>query len=135
MTNIETEVIRQLLQRINGSWLSGGSDQIRSVMNPRFHPDMMIKGAKGETLAKGREACIQSYLAFASSAQIVKCTLSEPAIDVIGGIAIASYSWSMTYRMKGVESSESGSDLFVFSRQPQGWRAVWRMLLPTQPEN
>lgn len=128
---MDQEEITALLQKINEAWIMGYADQIPQAMDDCFDDRMVIKGPNFQTLGPGgKAACIQSYVDFVKSARIKACTLSTPEIDVTGDTAVATYSWKMTYEMKGEEYNETGHDLFVFARNDGRWLAVWRALLP-----
>ncbi len=59
---------------------------------------------------------------------------SDPDIDLWGNTAVATYSWEITYEMNGQNYHESGQDLFVLTRDEDGWRAVWWAILPSPHE-
>jgi len=116
--------IRQLVQQINDAWRSGET----ADLNRYFHTDMVIVSPGFQALTRGRVACVRSYEDFVRNAVIHEYSESEPTIDVWGDTAVATYGWKMAYEQKGTVSREQGHDQFVFAREPDGWRAVWRML-------
>ena len=120
----EREKIRQLLRAINDAWRNGNTPEL----NRHFHADMVIVSPGYEELARGREVCVRSYEDFIRSAKVHEYSESEPAINIWGNTAVASYSWKMAYEQKGMVSREHGHDQFVFTREPDGWQAVWRMV-------
>jgi uncharacterized protein (TIGR02246 family) len=120
----DRRAIRHIIQEINTAWRSGHTTDL----NRYFHADMVIVGPGYQEFGRGREACVRSYEDFIRSAVIHECTESEPAIHVWGDTAVASYSWKMTYEQKGTVSREHGHDQVVFTREPDGWKAVWRMV-------
>ncbi len=125
----DVQAVRQLLTRINDAWLKGAPDAIPAAMEGCFHERMVVQGPEFQTLAEGKPACIQSYVDFMRQAVVRECTLGEPTVHVIGETAIATYRWTMTYEMQGRESSESGWDVFAFTRAAGRWLAVWRTML------
>lgn len=120
----DRRAIRQVVQEINDVWRNGKT----ADLNRYFHANMVIVGPGCQEFGRGRDACVRSYEEFVRSAVIREYTESEPAIDVWGNTAVASYSWKMAYEQKGTLSREQGHDQFVFTREPDGWRAVWRMV-------
>ena len=114
--------VRQVLERINGSWRSGQLDQLGDC----FHPDMVIVGPGYQELARGRDACVASYRAFLRDCLVRAYRESKLDVREWGGVAVATYAWEMDYEQGGRLHREVGTDLFVFERQDEGWRAVWR---------
>jgi|SRR5436190_4834569 len=127
-----SEEIRLLLKRINDAWLQGRPEAIVATLNDCFHDGIVIKGPSFQTLGRGKEACVQSYVDFVRQAVIKKCELSDPVIDQSGDTAIATYAWEMTYELEGREYHESGHDLFVLARVEGRWQAIWRAMFPAQ---
>jgi hypothetical protein len=121
----EREEVRLLLSKINQAWLKGRLEEL----NDFFHDDMVIKGPELQEMGRGKDVCVGSYKDFISQAVVQEFKESDAAIDVWGSTAVASYSWEMTYQMKGQNYRESGRDIFVFARDDAGWRAVWRAVL------
>jgi ketosteroid isomerase-like protein len=131
MTVAETEEIQRLVGRVNDAWLKGSSEEIATTLDSCFAEEAVIWGPDCREAARGKEACVKSYVDFASQAVVKHCTLSEPVIHQVGETAIASYSWDMTYVLKAQEYSETGHDVFVLNRSQGEWRVVWRMILPS----
>jgi uncharacterized protein (TIGR02246 family) len=123
-TDADRRAIRQVVQEISDAWRNGKTADLNRI----FHADMVIVGPEYQVFCRGREACVRSYEDFIRSAVIHEYTESEPAIEIWGNTAAATYSWKMAYEQKGTVSREQGNDQFVFTREPDGWRAVWRML-------
>jgi hypothetical protein len=121
--------IRALLGRINDAWLKGRPEDLPSALDDCFSEDMVFVGPSLEVVARGREACVGGYIDFVRAAKIDRCHLSDPAIEVSGGTAVAFYGWEMAYTLNEQEHRESGHDVFVFTRTDGKWHAVWRALL------
>jgi hypothetical protein len=126
--------IRDLLQRINSSWLSRKPEEVSKILGECFHADMVIKGCDLESMAEGREACVRSYIDFIEQARISAFQQGEAEIRVVGDTAVASYGWSITYVLEGKEFTEPGHDVFVFSRADGKWLAIWRAMLTESAE-
>jgi hypothetical protein len=127
---MDREAIRLLLERINEAWLMYYPDQLPKVLADCFDENMVVKGPGFQAAGVGKDACIQGYADFLRQCAIRGCTLSTPDIDICGDTAVATYAWKMTYERNGKEHTESGHDVFVFSRSGDKWRAVWRAMLP-----
>lgn len=121
--------IRNLLQRINNSWLSNKPDEVSKVLADCFHPNMVIKGCDLKTMAKGRDACVRSYVGFIQEAQVKAFSQNEADIQVTDDTAIATYGWTIMYTLEGKEYTEPGHDVFVFQRANGKWLAIWRAML------
>ncbi len=123
------EEIRAIVQRINDAWLQGRPEELHQYFDDR----MVIRGPGFQVLGTGRDACVQSYADFLKIATVheYEYSLGEPEIDVRGDSAVAAYPWKMTYSLESGRYTESGHDLFVFSRASGEWRAFWRTMLVT----
>jgi ketosteroid isomerase-like protein len=118
--------IRDVLLRINQAWLHGDVDDLR----PLFHENVLVMPPGELARVRGREPCVQSYREFVQTARVRDYVEHDLAIDVFGDTAVATYRFDITYEINGKSSSETGIDLFVFSRIDDSWRAVFRTLLP-----
>lgn len=116
---------------MNDAWLSGPAEEIAARLEACFHDDVVIRGADLTIAARGKEACIQSYVDFVEQAAIRECTLEEPEIDLAGDTAAAVYSWEMTYELEGESYSEAGADLLMLARFDGRWLITWRAMLPS----
>jgi len=131
-TSDDHEQVRLLLQRINDAWLHGPADEIPEKIEDCFHDEMVMRGPDFQELGRGKALCAKSYRDFLHQAKVQSCNLDEPRIDIAGDSAIAAYAWEMTYELNGQSYTESGHDLFVFTRQDGKWVAVWRALFPSR---
>lgn len=118
----DRRMIRRIVGEMNHAWRNGNTVELDRY----FHADMVIVGPGYQELTRGRETCVRSYADFLGSARIHETSETERAIDVWGDTAVASYGWTMTYEQNGQLARETGHDQFVFTREPDGWRAVWR---------
>jgi ketosteroid isomerase-like protein len=126
----EQEQIRNLLSRINEAWLTGQTERLSDC----FHNHMIVKGPDLQEMARGREACVKSYADFIRLATVGEFQASEPVIDLIGNVAVATSAWEISYRMNDRDYHESGRDLLVLTREDGGWQVAWRtVLLSSQP--
>lgn len=131
-TSPDHEQVRLLLQRINDAWLYGSAEEIPQKLEDCFHDQMVIRGPDFQELGRGKAACAKSYQDFLNQAKVQNCKLAEPHIDIAGDTAVAAYAWEMTYELNGQTYTESGHDLFAFTRDQGRWRAVWRTVLPSR---
>jgi ketosteroid isomerase-like protein len=130
----ETDAIRRLVSRVNDAWLKGSAEEISATLDRCFAEEMVIWGPDCREAARGKEACVKSYVDFASQAVVKHCTLADPTVHRVGDTAIASYSWDMTYLLSNREYFDTGHDVLVLNRARGEWRIVWRMILPSSPQ-
>jgi hypothetical protein len=123
--------VREVLRRLNEGWLNHPPEKIPAAMEELWHQDASIVVLGVQEMARGREACIRSYVDFVRQATVEDSHLSEPSIDVWGDVAVASSRWEMTYALDGERLSETGHETFVLIRTGDGWRIVWRAIVPT----
>jgi len=121
----DQEQIRSLLGRINEAWLNGHTERL----NECFHDDVVVKGPDLQEMARGREACVNSYADFIRIAIVKEFRASEPIIDLFGNVAVVSSPWEISYRMNDREYREAGRDLLVLIREDGGWQVAWRTVL------
>jgi ketosteroid isomerase-like protein len=126
----DRESIHLLLRKISAAWRNGHIEEL----NAFFHDDMVIVGPDLGQLPRGRAACVQSYRDFMGTATVHEYNESEPVIEVWGGTAVTTSAWEMTYEMNGQVLREAGQEVFAFARDSEGWRVVWRALLPSPPK-
>ncbi len=104
-----SDEIRDRLQAINDSWLSDKPEEVSRILTDCFHPDMVIKGCDLKTMAKGREACVLSYVGFIQQAKIGAFSQDEPDIQVTGDTAVATYGWTIMYTLEGKSTPNLGT--------------------------
>ena len=117
--------VHALINRINEAWLGGRTGEL----NEYFHNDMVIRGPDLTELARGRETCVKSYEDFVQKSLVRNFKASEPEVDLWDSLAVATYSWAITYEMQGKAYQEFGRDLFVLTRAGTRWLVIWRAIL------
>lgn len=120
------EEIRQLLNKINTAWLQGAA----ADLNNYFAEEVVFKGPSFVEMARGRAACVQTYLDFVKKTNIKEFHEGEPHIDVFSSYAVATCGWTIVYDMNHKSYRETGHDLFVLERLDGQWKAVWRAIIP-----
>lgn len=124
------EQIRAVIERMNHAWLEGTIEDLPAALGECFHSAMVIRGGDLQAHGVGKDACIQSYLDFLETAEIHRCVIEPPEIDVAGESAMAIYGWEMTYETEGQTYTESGSDILALARCEGRWLITWRAMLP-----
>lgn len=118
----DLQALHWLLERLERSWRDGDEASLSFC----FHPDVVFAGPGHQEIARGREACVGSYLDFMKAAVVHAYTASAPTIRVWGATAVATYGWTMDYEIESGRSLEKGEDLLVLENSGPGWRIVWR---------
>jgi hypothetical protein len=131
---VDEQAISDLIDRMNRAWLEGAIEDLPAALDGCFHPAMVIRGGDLQVNAAGKEACIQSYLDFLGSADVHRCMIDAPEIDLAGDTAMAVYGWEMTYESEGQTYEEAGSDILALARSDGGWLITWRAMLPSFAE-
>ncbi len=115
--------IAALITDMNEHWVAGQAEPIAEFL----HENMVICAAEGTFRAEGREVCLQSIEDFCGAATILDFDADDPAIDVVGDTAVASYNFGIRYEMSDSEYEEAGTDVLVLNRGDAGWKIIWRM--------
>jgi len=129
MASFETpaqQEIWRIVRDLNDAWAEGRPEDLEMF----FHEHMVIAAPGSQERLEGREDCIGSYRDFCSRATVRGFRIVDPAIDVFGETAIATYSYEISYRLDGEGFDETGRDVFVLVREGSRWWAVWRTLIP-----
>ncbi|MGD9346378.1 MAG: nuclear transport factor 2 family protein [Candidatus Aminicenantes bacterium] len=122
----DIENIMALLHKISETWSKANPDDLGEF----FHEDLVISSPDLRKMGEGKKACIQSYKDFIARAVIHEYKEEDYTIDVWGDTAVSTYTFDMTYEMDGQTSREQGHDIFVYNREGEKWRVVWRMVIP-----
>jgi len=128
---VDEQEIRELIRAMNDAWLGLPAEEIPAALGGCFHDHMVIRGADLTVTARGKDACIQSYVDFVQQVVIHECTLEDPEIDLAGDSAAAVYNWEMTYELGAQEYHEAGADVLMLARTDGRWLVTWRLMLPS----
>lgn len=122
--------VEKLVRRINRSWLDGRPREMRSML----HPDvvMVFPGFVGRT--SGADAMIAGFEEFGASAEVLSFDESNFEVDVVGGTAVVTYSFSVTYERSDRRYLSTGRDFWIFGRVNDEWKATWRTMLNLHDE-
>lgn len=118
----DMKALRWLLERLERSWRDGDEASLSAC----FHPEVVFAGPEHQEIARGREACVGTYLDFVRAATIHAYSSGEPTIRLWDTTAVVSHAWTMDYEIESGRSLERGEDLLVLENSGPGWRVVWR---------
>jgi hypothetical protein len=119
--------LKATIHQINHAWLNGEFEKL----NELFHDEIQIVGPDLTIMGQGKAACINSYVDFISRVKILDYHESNPQIFRWGDTAIAWYRYQIKWETAGKFFTDSGQDLFVFSRIGGKWLAIWRKVMPS----
>lgn len=121
--------IRAVLKTINDAWSRGTPEALPSAVRDCFHDKVIFRGPDFRVVASGPEAAIASFVEFMRAAQIDRCRISDPDIDLAGDTAIATFKWQMSYHLNGDGHDEAGFEIDVLTRgDDHRWLVRWRTL-------
>ena len=108
------------VKALNETWTKGDGSALRNY----FHPNMVAITATDQDILYGRDACLESWQAFARSAQIRRWEEIEPQVQLYGDTAIVTYYYDMAFDMDGENYAMGGRDMFVLVKENGRWWAV-----------
>ncbi len=116
----------RVVEAINLAWANAQWDTLEEL----FDENCVFAVPGFAQRLKGRAATIGSYKDFIEQSVVHELKELEPAVDVDGDVAVATYRFEITWDMQGKKYVGTGHDLFVFRRANGNWCAVWRTLIP-----
>lgn len=119
--NDRAELVRAL-DVVTRSWVDRDWAALAAVL----HRDVIFRGPGGHQAIEGREACLNSYVAFMEQAEVASFTTGDAVFDLMGDVAMVMQPWSIRYAMGGEHHDEEGQDAYLFRRHEGRWQLVWR---------
>lgn len=117
--------LNSMVKEINSAWQEERFEDLMEY----FHEDIVISGPNFEGGEKGRRACIKSFKQFLEAAEIHQYNESDFNSLVWDNTAVVHYAFDMSYSIKGQKFRDKGFDLYVFSKENNKWKAIWRTLI------
>lgn len=115
-----------IVKKINTAWQEGRFEDL----NEYFHEDIVITTPNFEGGGQGRKACIESYRQFSDMAEIHEYTESNFNAMVWENTALVHYFFDMSYSLQDQKYRDQAYDLFMFSKEQDEWKVVWRTIIP-----
>lgn len=112
------------MQQINKSWLEGQ----RAQLTDYFHENVVFNSPDLKRQSIGKDICVQSYLDLMNNSKVLFYTDTNPIVHVFDNTAIVIYDFEMKYEQKNKVYHETGTDIMIFGKQQNSWKAVWRSL-------
>ena len=111
----------------NRAWSAGRPQEVASL----FHDDVVLAFADSHRRLVGREAMVRSYVELCQRVEVVGFRELTHAVDVLGDTAIVNYRFRFAYEANGVPREETGREVLVLRRGPDGrWLVLWRTRFP-----
>lgn len=120
----DTESIVQVVRKINAAWLNGEYN----LIGQHIAEDAVIAPPGFEGRVRGRESYVASYREYDEQATTLSFVPEEPAVDIIGDVAVAVCPFQVEYELTGTVHRETGHDLLVFSKENGSWVVIWRTM-------
>ena len=117
----------EVVRAINAAWAGGHA---REELPELFADEAVIVGPDLAPLSIGREQCVQSYVEFAESIDLVDFEEFDPRVYRFGSAVVVDYAYRAVYRREGEELTDYGRDVVMVVETLSGWRAAWRMARP-----
>ena len=124
LTSKSQQDIWTIMQQINHCWYKGQPSQLADY----FHDNIVFNGPDLKQQFTGKDICIQSYIDFLNCSKILLYKEANPVVHIFGSTAIVSYYFEMKYEQKDKVYHETGTDIMVFNKYANSWKAVWRSL-------
>jgi hypothetical protein len=128
--HLDVAEIEEILQSIDAAWLTGNPEELHGLFHQSIN--MVFPGFSGRVV--GREALIEGFREFCSTAIVHDYRTSEREVDVVDDTAVASFRFEMVYEREGVKYKSIGRDFWVFAGGSERWKAVWRTMLDVNEE-
>ena len=123
-----TQEIKTILEDINLAWQENRLQDLRK----HFHDHMVLVAPDFEVRFEGAEACVGSYSDFIRQATVEQFKNSDLQVDLCGETVIASYRFEIGYKLEEESHRDCGRDIFIFNREKDQWKAIWRTMVMGQ---
>jgi ketosteroid isomerase-like protein len=127
-TSQVTEKIKSIIKDINQAWQENRLQDLRQ----HFHDHMVLVAPDFEVRFEGADACIGSYSDFIQQASVEHFQDSDLQVDLCGNTVIASYRFEIGYKLEDESHRDCGRDIFIFNRENDQWKAIWRTMVMRQ---
>ena len=96
--------IQRIVRGINAAWL----EDEHARLNDFFHADVVFVDGDGRPMARGRDACVRTYVAFSTEARVTHFREAEAQVEVFGAVAVAHVPFEIAYSLAGQSYREPG---------------------------
>jgi len=92
---------------------------------------MVIEGPELRDRKVGINQCAQHHEEVLRHIKLLSFKESFHQINVWGDTAVASFQFEVQFETEGKIRSESGHEIYTFSRDAEAWKAVWNFIVPS----
>ncbi len=126
MTDEQME-IWNLIRESNRAWVAGAVHELSSLFDERAA--VVLPGFTGRL--EGRQAIVKSYEEYVHHARTHAFEELEHSVDVFGDVAMVAYRFSVRYTLlaEDQEREDTGEEILMLRRGPEGWKVLWRTQL------
>jgi hypothetical protein len=117
--------VRAAMDRINTLWRAGEVDDLKGLIDV----DVVTTLPQAGVWVKGRDALLDGFRDFCTTATIGAFREDDRRVEVIGDTAVAASRFEMAYERAGQALVATGRDLWMFERRGDVWIAVCRIML------
>jgi ketosteroid isomerase-like protein len=78
---------------------------------------------------EGADALVAGFVDMCENATTLEFEETGRRVDVFGETAVASFGWAMVYERASRKYRAAGRDVWVFRRDRESWRAIYRTML------
>jgi ketosteroid isomerase-like protein len=121
----ERDLVAAAMTAINTAWLENRPGDLA----PLFDPSIVMTAPGFAGRLEGREAMVAGFQDFCRNARVVRFEDADVQIDVIGPVAVATYTFVVVYEQAGGTYESTGRDFWIFRNDAGRWIAVWRTML------
>jgi hypothetical protein len=119
------ESIRSVVELLTSAWLEGRHDDLE----PLIHPAAVFVGAGLAGQAwKEAEASMREYQGLGLDARVEELEFGDLVIESWGTTAVASFPFTIKYRIENDLYEKKGRELLVLINQGGAWLVVWRKM-------
>ncbi|MGK6353362.1 DUF4440 domain-containing protein [Parapedobacter sp. DT-150] len=123
-THTSSQILWELMQKINRCWYEKRFEELDDY----FHETIVFNSPDLKHQATGRTMCIQSYVDFMENSTVLLYWEGNPHVHIFENTAIINYDFEMRYEQQGKVFHDTGTDILVFNRHGDTWKAVWRTM-------
>ncbi|MEM1001047.1 MAG: nuclear transport factor 2 family protein [Bacteroidota bacterium] len=117
--------IESLIETFNTGWTQGEFEAVESIL----HEDVVFIAPDLVTEIIGKQACLQTIKEYTSNADTLLFEIKNQKINTWLQTAIISIDYLIEYLMKGKKYREMGKEFWTLSREKDGWKMVWRVMV------
>jgi len=117
--------INRIIKSMNKAWLAGDFSRFRDFL----HENIVIVMPDMKRIGIGIKPCIKSYKEFVTRSHIFSFKEKSINVDAFDKTAVATFEYTIDYEVDKRRNQEHGKEILVFSKDPDKWQLIWRMIV------